>query len=356
MTSSNLSVMICDVVVQGEIMRLVRKILKRLGLCLLGLVVAGVIYQEIGVVMDGKLAPAASEMVVVNGRAVHLVCMGVGPRTIVLDAGAGSATFEWWRLQPLLSKADRACAFDRAGLGWSAPSGGAHDGSTAADELGALVQAAKIPVPFVYVGHSLGANFAIIYQAKHPQDVAALVLLEPGDPKDMLEDFHGTRSEAMMASDCGVGCYAAGVAAHLGITRFAARIMNVGYHSMTGRALNEYRAELGRPCSIVATAASLAALPKTAYENLDVHSFGDTAVLVFASSKPRDPEGKETIADVEKWRAGQLAYLASLASMSTNGKGPIIIPDSTHSSMVMGEHQSEAMAQAIIAFISGLPR
>ena len=337
-------------------MRLIGKILKWLGLGLLGLLIAGAIYQQIGVALDAKLAPPASEMVRVNGRAVHLVCIGDGTRTLVLDAGAGAGTFEWWRLQPLLTKAGRVCAFDRPGLGWSAPSGGAHDGLTAADELAALVQAANIPTPFVYVGHSLGANFALIYYAKHPQDVSALVLIEPGDPKDLLEDFHGTRTEAMAAPDCGVTCYAVGAATYLGITRLAARIAITGGKLLAGRSLSEYRAELGRPSSTMATAASLATLPKTAYQDLDVHSFGDTPVLTFASSEPRQPEGKETVADVKKWRVGQLAYLASLASMSTQGKGPIIVPNSSHASMVMGEHQAEAMAEVIIGFLSGLPR
>lgn len=336
-------------------MRLVRKILKWLGLSLVGLLVAGAIYQQIGVVLDAKLAPPADQMVRVNGRAMHLVCMGAGPRTFVLDAGAGAGTFEWWRLQPLLVKAGRVCAFDRAGLGWSDPSGDVYDGSNAADELAALVQSARIPVPFVYVGHSLGANFALIYYARHPQDVSALVLVEPGDPKDLLEDFHGTRTEAMAASDCGVGCHLVGIATNLGITRLAGRMMTTGHHTLSGRALSEYRAELGRPSATMATAASIGALPKTAYEDLDVHTFGDTPVLTFASSKPREPEGKETITDVEKWRIGQLAYLASLAGMSAHGKGPIIIPDSSHSSMVMGEHQAEVMSEAIIAFLSRLP-
>jgi pimeloyl-ACP methyl ester carboxylesterase len=335
-------------------MRVIRKILKWLALGIVGLLVAGAIYQQIGVALDAKLAPPADEMIRVNGRSMHLVCMGEGPRTFVLDAGAGVGTFEWWRLQPLLAKTGRVCAFDRPGLGWSDPSGGAYDGSNAADELAALVQSAGIPVPFVYVGHSLGANFAMIYYAKHPRDVSALVLVEPGDPNDLLEDFHGTRTEAMAASDCGVGCHLVGFATNVGITRLAGRIMTTGRHSLSGHALSEYRAELGRPAATMATAASIGALPKTAYEDLDVRTFGDTPVLTFASSKPRDPEGKETVADVEKWRIGQLAYLASLAGMSTHGKGPIIIPDSSHASMVMGEHEAEAMSQAITAFLSGL--
>lgn len=332
-------------------MRLARKILKWLGLGFAGLLVAGAIYQQIGSLLDAKLAPPPDQIVPVNGRAVHLMCIGAGATTYILDAGAGAGTYEWWRLQPLLAKTGRACSFDRAGLGWSESTRSNHDGATAADELAALVQVARIPVPFVYVGHSLGANFAMIYQARHPQDVSALILIEPGDPKDLLEDFHGTRAQAMAASDCGVACYGAGVATELGVTRFAAMILTRGHHTLSGRALDEYRAELGRVSSTMATAASLNALPKTAYEDLDVHTFGDIPVLTFASSKLRDPEGKETVSDVEKWRTGQLAYLASLAGMSTHGKGPVIIPESTHSSMVMGEVQAEFMAEVIVAFL-----
>ncbi len=335
-------------------MRLAGRILKWLGLGLLTLLVAGAFYQQIGVVLDAKLAPPPSEMVRVDGRAVHLVCMGSGPRTFVLDAGAGAWSWEWWRLQPLLAKTGRACAFDRAGLGWSDPAGGAHDGATSADELAALVRAAKIPTPFVYVGHSLGANIAMIYYARHPKDVSALVLIEPGDPKDLLEDFHGTRADAMAAADCGMTCYAAGAAAYLGITRIAAHLFIKEGRNVAGAAFDDYRAGLARPSSVMATASSyLDALPKTAYEDIDVHSFGDTPVLVFTSSKPREPEGKETVADVKKWRVRQLAYLASLAAKSTHGKGPVVIPDSSHSSMVLGEQQSIVLAREIVAFVSG---
>jgi pimeloyl-ACP methyl ester carboxylesterase len=338
-------------------MRRAGRILRWLGIGLLTLLIAGAIYQQIGLAMDAKLAPPANEIVKVDGRAAHVLCMGQGPRTFVLDAGAGAWSFEWWRLQPLLAKVGRACAFDRAGLGWSEPSRGAHDGATAAVELSALVRAAKLSRPFVYVGHSLGANFAMIYAAKYPGDVSALVLLEPGDPKDLLEDFHGTRSAALAAADCSTLCYAAGAAAYLGITRLAANLLVTGRHSLNERTLKDYRAGLGRPACVMAAASSyLDALPKTAYEDLDIRSFGNIPVAVFASSLPREPEGHETIADVKKWRTGQLAYLASIASLSTHGKGPIVVPSSSHSSMVMGAAQSATLAQEIIAFITNAER
>jgi pimeloyl-ACP methyl ester carboxylesterase len=240
-------------------------------------------------------------------------------------------------------------------LGWSDSSGGAHDAGTSADELAVLVKTAKISTPFVYVGHSLGANIGMIYLEKYPHDVSALVLIEPGNPKDLLEDFHGTREEAMRTrSDCGFLCYLAGTAAYFGIPRVAAQIAITGGKSLSGRVLREYRAILARPSNAMATVSSfIDALPKTAYEDMDVRTFGDTPVLVFASSEHFDGDGFKSISDYEKWRREQHTYLASLVAMSTHGKGPIVIPNSTHSSMVMGEQQSTILSEQIISFASG---
>jgi pimeloyl-ACP methyl ester carboxylesterase len=329
-----------------------KRIGKWLGLGLLALLVAGAVYQQIGLALDAKLAPSPGDMVAVGGHKMHLICRGEGPRSFVLDAGAGVGAFEWWRVQPLLAKTGRVCAFDRQGLGWSEATGGGHDGAAEADALAALVRAAKIRTPFVYVGHSLGANFAIIYAARHPKDVAALVLLEPGMPKDLLEDFHGTRAEAMAATNCGWLCYTAGAVTELGLTRLAGAIAIHTGRNLSGPALDQYRAQLGCVSSNMALAASINVLPKTAYEDLDVKSFGATPVLVVASSEPRPPEGKETVADVVKWRVVQRAWFASLAKGSAHGEGSAVVPNSSHPGMVMGAPQSVALARMIGDFLS----
>ena len=90
----------------------------------------------------------------------------------------------------LVAKNGRVCAFDRPGFGASAYIAHAFDGVTAADELHALLPAAGIARPFVYVGHSLGGNFAQIYAARYPHDVEALILIEPGYPRDLLGQIH----------------------------------------------------------------------------------------------------------------------------------------------------------------------
>ena len=336
-------------------MRWVGRILKWLGLGVLGLLVLGAVYQQIGLLLDASLGPPANDMTSVDGRAVHLVCTGQGKRTFLLDAGAGAGVFEWLRVQPLLAKVGRVCAFDRAGLGWSAAAPGGYDAHAAAAQLAALVRAARIATPFVYVGHSLGANFAIVYRAEYPQDVSALVLIEPGRPADLLEDFRGTRDDAMSAADCGVSCYAAGTANFLGVVRLASHMIGHKTFDDYHRAL--YQAYLTRPATLMTTLASLNAVTKTAYEDMDVRSFGTTPVIVFASSDNlRGDDEFKSVSDYLAWRKVQHAWLASLAAMSKAGKGPVVIPNSDHSSMVLGEKQSATLVQQIVAFVQAHDR
>jgi pimeloyl-ACP methyl ester carboxylesterase len=332
-------------------MRIAGRFLKWLGIVFATLCVAGAIYQQVGAALDARYAPPDSQMVAVDDHMVHVACMGRGPRSFVLDAGLSGWSFEWFRLQPLLAKLGRACAFDRPGMGWSESAGIAHDGGAAADKLAKIVAAAGIHTPFYYVGHSLGANYAQIYYAKHPHDVAGLILFEPGDPKDLLEDFKGSRADAMATGDCGGMCFGAGAASTFGIPRLAMFFLKPGMKSWPARINGEYQAGLSREPAVVTAVGDYLAVPKTAYEDLDVKSFGDTPVLVFDSSRPRPPEGKETVADVKVWKKGQLAFLAALSAKSKHGIGPVHVPDSSHASMVMGESQAAFDADAIARFI-----
>jgi pimeloyl-ACP methyl ester carboxylesterase len=330
-------------------MQILRKILKWAGLGLLGLVVTGGIYQQIGLALDNSLAPPPGDMLTIDNHTIHMSCQGRGPRTFLLDAGAGAGAFEWYRLQPLLAKVGRACAFDRPGLGWSASMDGGYDGRPAADRLAALVKVAHIATPFIYVGHSLGANFGEIYEARYPHDVAALVLIEPGMPQDLLEDFHGTRREAMAAADCSYACYTAGLATALGVTRLAS--LALGHKALDDHTRSIYQAFLTRPATIMTTLANLSAAAKTAYECMDVQGIGSVPVLTVASTHTREPEGNETIEDVKKWQLRQRAYLAGLATKSPHGGGLVVVPDSTHSSMVLGKRQAAFVDKAILAFL-----
>jgi pimeloyl-ACP methyl ester carboxylesterase len=204
----------------------------------------------------------------------------------------------------------------------------------------------------MYVGHLQGANFAEIYFKAHPSDIAALVLLEPGDPTDLLEDFHGTRAEAMRAPECATMCFVAKILGYSGLTR-AMAAATPGRH-FPGAMKGQYRAGLGRPSHSENTVAYYGALPKTAYQDRDVKSFGNTAVLLFNSSELRSPEGSETIADVQRWRVRYLAFLRSLAAKSTRGSGLVEVPHSTHATLTLDAADADFIAKAIVSFAAQL--
>lgn len=337
----------------------IKRVAKWLGLGSTALLVAALVYQQIGLAIDGTYAPPRGQTVDVEGHSVTVVCSGSGDTTFVLDAGLGAWSFEWFRIQPILAKHARVCAIDRPGLGRSERWGDAYDAGSAADMMAKIVRSAGIARPFVYVGHSLGANFAEVYAAKYPHDVAGLVLLEPGLPRDLLEDFHATRAEAMALSPCDATCKAGWVAGVLGVPRIVIPLINLGAHSFAGAPdeLAEYRRGLARTSNPAVTASFFAMVPKTAYQCADIRSFGDVPVLLIASSDPREPEGKETPHDVAVWTVGQRQYFAELAAMSTRGKGPVVIPHTTHGSMTIGQ-QGKTTAAAILDFAreSGLVR
>jgi pimeloyl-ACP methyl ester carboxylesterase len=124
--------------------------------------------------------PAPGRLVEVNGRSLHIRCVGpttTGP-TVILEAGAGDYSNRWTAVQDLLARRVRSCAYDRAGLGWSA---GAQNPSFSQSnlDLRALLTAANVTGPYVLVGHSIGALLVRRYASHHPDAVVGMVLVGP---------------------------------------------------------------------------------------------------------------------------------------------------------------------------------
>jgi pimeloyl-ACP methyl ester carboxylesterase len=61
-----------------------------------------------------------------------------------------------------------------------------------ADELHAFLEAAAIPSPYILAGHSIGGLVAMVYAARHPDQVAALALIDSTHP-DFQQHFFQTR-------------------------------------------------------------------------------------------------------------------------------------------------------------------
>ncbi|MDQ3477189.1 MAG: alpha/beta hydrolase [Actinomycetota bacterium] len=140
-----------------------------------------------GAVIDGRFP-------VEDGRQLALSCWGEGSPTIVLEDGHPSeqgGRFQFGRtggafLNALVADT-RVCAYDRAGYAASDPA--PNEPRTADNVIGdlrALLAAAEVAGPYVLVGSSFGGMIVTYYAARHPEDVAGVVLLDVPAPTDTL--------------------------------------------------------------------------------------------------------------------------------------------------------------------------
>ncbi|HEX3462933.1 MAG TPA: alpha/beta hydrolase [Candidatus Elarobacter sp.] len=126
----------------------------------------------------------AQRLVDIGGRRLNLYCTGQGSPAVVLEAGGGDDMLDWRFVQPEIAKRTRVCSYDRAGAGFSDPGPPPRDASAVATDLHALLARAGITGPFVLVGYSDGAQYSRLYADRYANDLAGLVLVEPGYESD----------------------------------------------------------------------------------------------------------------------------------------------------------------------------
>lgn len=114
-----------------------------------------------------------------GGRKLNLRCSGSGSPTVILDIGRGMTSMSWRKVQPLVAKTHRVCSYDRAGYGFSDSGPPPRTVQAEADDLHALVHAARLETPLVLVGHSMASYIVRVYASAYPEDIIGLVLVDP---------------------------------------------------------------------------------------------------------------------------------------------------------------------------------
>jgi pimeloyl-ACP methyl ester carboxylesterase len=120
-----------------------------------------------------------------DGRTIHLVCMGQGSPTVILLAGISDWSIAWNQVQPSVGAKTRVCAWDRAGLGLSDPPAKPQLVDATTSDLEAALIAGHIGPPYVLVGHSVGGYESLLFADHRPSEVAGMVLVDPQYPDEV---------------------------------------------------------------------------------------------------------------------------------------------------------------------------
>jgi pimeloyl-ACP methyl ester carboxylesterase len=136
---------------------------------------------------------------------LHLWRQGQGRPAAVLDTGLSGNCLLWTNTLSALAPLTEACAFDRAGSGWSdaPPAGRPRTSRHLVEELRLALGRAGLAPPYLLLGHSAGAIHMLVFAKYYRADVAGLVLVDPSHP-EMFTRVPGVPGPRATASMMGV--------------------------------------------------------------------------------------------------------------------------------------------------------
>jgi len=287
------------------------------------LIAAGAIYQAAGAAADRRSYPPLGRLIDVGGRSLHMVEGGVegGGPAVIFESGISATSLSWTRVRTEVEGFARACSYDRAGLGWSDLASSPRTFSAILDDLRALLRAAGISPPYILVGHSFGGLIVRAFAARHPDDVAGLVLVDPLSPSEWVNAAPGqlrllrlgvklSRRGAWLAN---IGVVRGGLALLMAggrrVPQGIAKVTSGQGESVISRLVSEVRkmppetwpmvgSQWCLPKSFLALAGYLESLPRSCEEASSFRKPGTIPVIVIsgANSTPEQLEEREQMA------------------------------------------------------------
>jgi pimeloyl-ACP methyl ester carboxylesterase len=103
---------------------------------------------------------------------------------IVFESGLREGIHSWGHVAPALAACTRVVLYDRPGIGRSLPRAVTDVvlASSVADRLAELLRVIGAAPPYILVGHSLGGLYVQSFARRHPNTVAAVVLIDSASP------------------------------------------------------------------------------------------------------------------------------------------------------------------------------
>ncbi|MEO1449871.1 MAG: alpha/beta hydrolase [Bacteroidota bacterium] len=157
---------------------------------------------------------AQERFVSLNDANIRVYTMGLesrqpGQPVIVFESGYGTPLGHWDTVLEGAAELAPVVAYDRPGLGKSEAVDYEPTLKNVADRLVSLLSELDVPPPYVLVGHSLGGVYVRGFATYHPEKLAGLVIVDPGDFTETWEnqrgyydvlDWDSTRVDSLMRS------------------------------------------------------------------------------------------------------------------------------------------------------------
>ncbi len=297
------------------------------------LVLAGVVYEQIGRSRDRRRFPQVGRSVDIGGRTLNLYCTGEGAPAVILESAPHTAGYEWMRVQPEIARFTRVCWYDRAGYGWSDPGPFPRTNAAVARDLHALLRAAAIPPPYVLVGRAGTSYHVRAYIHLFPAEVAGVVLVDAANPDQFVYEpkfMKGLMAQAPHPLQR-LGCALLPVMSRIGLIRLL-----VGHGRFWSRVPPDWmqadewvrlQTLSYQPTAVAEEAGEECYLNENASEVRAAGGLGDRPLIVLTSGKPfqsPDPAQERATAAYNELWVHQLQ--PELARLSNRGR-QVIVPD-----------------------------
>lgn len=134
---------------------------------------------------EAKDYPPPGNVVEVNNKKMHVYAEGEGELTLVFMAGHGtsSPTIDFKPIWMRMKDEYRIAVVEKSGYGWSDASNSSRDIDTILEETRKALELSGEKAPYVLFPHSMSGLEAIFWAQKYPDEVKAIIGLDPCTPE-----------------------------------------------------------------------------------------------------------------------------------------------------------------------------
>ncbi|MDW7729349.1 MAG: alpha/beta hydrolase [Bacillota bacterium] len=149
------------------------------------LLIASMINHKNQLRKEAKEYQPPGSMVEVNKKIMHVYAEGEGDITLLFMAGHGTSnpTLDFKPLWMKMTDKFRIAVVERSGYGWSETSNSPRDIDTILEETRKALELSGEKGPYVLFPHSMSGLEAIYWAQKYPEEVKAIIGLDPVTPE-----------------------------------------------------------------------------------------------------------------------------------------------------------------------------